>query len=73
MSAESDKVKRYRQYTEEFRTIAADKRARENRQALLRLAVEYDGMAKRLEAMDLTMPARARPFTFWTRVLNRAK
>jgi len=54
MSAELDTAKRYRQHAEELRTIAADKQARENRQALLRLAVGYDRMAEMMEAIDRT-------------------
>jgi hypothetical protein len=54
MSTESDTAKRYRQHAEELRTIAADKQARENRQALLRLAVDYDRMAETMDAIDRT-------------------
>ena len=54
MSVELETAKRYRQHAEELRTIAADKQARENRQVLLRLAVDYDHMAETMEAIDRT-------------------
>lgn len=54
MSTELDTAKRYRQPAEELRTIAADKLARENRPALLQLAVDYDRMAKTMETIDAT-------------------
>ncbi|HYM19250.1 MAG TPA: hypothetical protein VEU06_11845 [Micropepsaceae bacterium] len=44
-------AKRYREYAEELRVIAADKQVRENRDALLKIAKDYERMASTLEAM----------------------
>ena len=44
-------AKRYREYAEELRVIAADKHAPENRDGLLKIAEDYERMASTLEAM----------------------
>ena len=51
----NDRVKtarRYREYAEELRVIAADKHVPENRDALLKIADDYEKMASALEAMS---------------------
>jgi hypothetical protein len=45
----SERAIRFRNYAEELRIIAADKIVRQNRQVLLRLAIDYDRMAERYE------------------------
>lgn len=65
MSQETDTAVRYRQRAEELRTIAADDRTRENRTALLKIAMDYDQMAETLEAIDKTNQALSRPRSFF--------
>jgi len=43
---------RCRNYAEELRIIAADKATPENREALLRIADDYDQMANSFESLD---------------------
>jgi len=50
----SDRVKtakRYREYAEELRVIAADKHLPANRDALLKIAEDYERMATAFEAV----------------------
>jgi hypothetical protein len=61
MSEELDTAQRYRQRAEELRTIALDDKTRENRDALLRIAKDYEQMADTLEAIDKTNRAMRRP------------
>jgi hypothetical protein len=61
MNTETETAKRYRRHAEELRTIAADKQAKDNRQALLRLALDYERMADTMDAIaqtDRTMRMR---------------
>jgi hypothetical protein len=44
-------ARRYREYAEELRVIAADKHVPENRDALLKIADDYEQMAAALEAV----------------------
>jgi hypothetical protein len=52
MSERLKTAKRYREYAEELRVIAADKHVPENRAALLKIAEDYDRMAASLEAIQ---------------------
>jgi len=45
-------AKRYREYAEELRVIAADKHVPENRDALLKIAEDYEQMAASLDAVN---------------------
>ena len=45
-------AERYRKYAEELRLIAEDKHVPENRDALLKIAKDYEQMADSLEAVD---------------------
>jgi hypothetical protein len=46
-------ARRYREYAEELRVIAADKHVPENRTALLKIAEDYDRMADSLEMIKV--------------------
>jgi hypothetical protein len=61
MSEELDTAKRYRQRAEELRTIAADDEGIRNREALLKIAKDYEQMAETLEAIDRTNRAIRKP------------
>ena len=62
MSEELDTAVRYRLHAEELRVIAVDKLSPENRDTLMKLAEDYDHMAKTLEAIDKTNQSmRRRP------------
>jgi hypothetical protein len=61
MSEELDTAKRYRQRAEELRAIAAADQTRENRNALLKIAKDYEQMADTLEAIDKTNRAISKP------------
>jgi len=60
MSNELHAATRYRQYAEELRTIAADYESRPNRDALLKLAKNYEQMANTMDAIDTTNKALER-------------
>lgn len=51
--AELETAKRYREHAQELLAITADKEARGNRQALFRLALDYDRMGT-MENIDQT-------------------
>jgi hypothetical protein len=57
MSEELDTAKRYRVHAEELRVIAEQDRDGETRRMLLRVADDYDHMARTLEAIDQTNKA----------------
>jgi hypothetical protein len=48
---------RYRQHADELRTIAAAKKLGADRATLLKLADEYEAMARTMEAVDKTNEA----------------
>ncbi len=52
MSDETDRAVRFQNYAEELRVIAAGGSTAESRDALLRVAAEYDRMAESLEAIN---------------------
>ena len=52
MSAETDRALRFRNYAEELRVIAASDASAASREALLRIAAEYERMAASLEAIE---------------------
>ena len=52
MSREIDEALRLRNYAEQLRIIAADRATPENRDALLRVARDYDQAAASFEAID---------------------
>jgi hypothetical protein len=52
MSYELDAAARYRSHAEELRTIAEDDRLVQTRDMLLRVAWDYDRMARNLEELD---------------------
>jgi hypothetical protein len=60
MSEELDTAQRCRLHAEELRTIAADRLSLENRDTLMRLAEDYEHMARTLEAIDKTNPSMRR-------------
>ena len=52
MSAETDRPLRFRNYAEELRVIAASDASAASREALSRIAAEYERMAASLEAIE---------------------
>ena len=54
MSEELDTAQRYRVRAEELRSIAAEDLTHSNREALERIARDYERMARTLEAIDLS-------------------
>jgi hypothetical protein len=52
---------RFRNYAEELKIIAAERSSVENSQALLRVADDYERMAKSLEAMRTAKKAMGLP------------
>ena len=61
LSNELETAKRYRQRAEELRIIAVDDRTRENREALEKIARDYDKMADTMEAIDRTNRGLRKP------------
>jgi len=61
MSEELETAQRYRVRAEELRTIAADDRTHANREALERIAKDYERMARTLESIDLSNRSMRRP------------
>ena len=52
MSAETDRALRFQSYAEELRVIAAGDASAASREALLRIAAEYERMAASLESIE---------------------
>jgi hypothetical protein len=52
---------RFRNYAEELKIIAADRTSVENSEALLKVAVDYERMAKSLETMSASKKALGLP------------
>jgi len=61
MSEELDTAQRYRVRAEELRAIAAEDLTHTNREALEKIAKDYERMARTLEAIDLSNRAMRRP------------
>ena len=61
MSEELDTAQRYRVRAEELRKIAADDLTHSNREALEKVARDYERMARALEAVDLSNRAMRPP------------
>jgi hypothetical protein len=51
VSAELQAAKRYRELSAELRTVASDEQKSNNRRALLELALDYDRLAVKMEAL----------------------
>jgi hypothetical protein len=51
VSAELQTARRYREVSEELRTVAGDDETGDRRHALLRLALDYDLLAVKMEAL----------------------
>jgi hypothetical protein len=60
MSEESATAARYREHAEELRVIAEHEREPKTRDALLRIAEDYERMAGTLDAIDRTNKAMKR-------------
>jgi hypothetical protein len=56
-----EKAIRFQNYAEELRVIAADRTTAENSAILLRVAADYERMAKSLEAMSTVKTTRGLP------------
>ena len=54
---ELELARRYRNFAEELRIIAADTRSADNRKTLVKLAADYEKMAANFEAIDVTNKA----------------
>ena len=54
MGEELDTARRYRAHARELHTIAANKEMHQCRESLMRIATDYERMARTLEAIDLT-------------------
>ena len=61
MSEELDTAQRYRVRAEELRKIAADDLTHSNREALEKIARDYERMARTLEAIDLSNRSMRKP------------
>ena len=61
MSEELDTAQRYLVRAEELRAIASHDRTHANREALEKIAKDYERMARALEAVDLSNHALRRP------------
>ena len=61
LSDELDTAKRYRQHAEELRIIAAADRTGQNRDALEKIAWDYDRMAETMEAIHRTYEGHRKP------------
>jgi hypothetical protein len=66
MNIDLEMAEHCRRRVEELRVIAADKIVRQNRQVLLRLAIDYDRMAERYEANPETPKKRKSAFSLKT-------
>ena len=54
MTYELETARRYRDHAEELRAIAEGDRNNETRELLLKVALDYDRMARSMEAIDDT-------------------
>lgn len=61
MGGEFDSALRYRNYAEELRIIAADKTSAENREMLLKVASDYDRIARSFESIDRSKRVQGLP------------
>ena len=57
MGGELDSALRFRNYAEELRMIAADRTSAENRETLLKVAEDYDRIARSFESIDRSKKA----------------
>jgi hypothetical protein len=58
MGGEFDNALRCRNYAEELRIIAADRTSAENRDTLLKVAEDYDRIARSFESIDRSKRAQ---------------
>ena len=61
MSGEFDSALRCRNYAEELRLIAADRTTTENRETLLKVAEDYDRIARSFESIDRSKRVQGLP------------
>ena len=61
MSGEFDSALRCRNYAEELRLIAADRTTTENRDTLLKVAEDYDRIARSYESIDRSKRVQGLP------------
>ena len=60
MESDIDRLLRHRNYAEELRTIANDAVSSEDRNLMLRIAAEYDAVARSLRAVAASRKLRDR-------------
>jgi hypothetical protein len=61
MSGEFDSALRFRNHAEELRIIAADRASVQNRETLLKVAEDYDRIARTFELIDRSKKVHGLP------------